>query len=617
MFKKMKIATELYAVIFGIAFALIAVVVFTRVMNQRVNDQYENVISKYDVANTASANLLAAFIKNSLALSNMFNGSEIIEEDYNNAKTVVDEKRTEVLSLFEDIEGCLDEKADKDILDAVKDLETLNNNRRAIVDEIFELADKNDADGALDKYLNELSPIDSQIETEAQEISSIVSELAKEAAEEANHARTAGEVVVLIVGVVVLILAVALGVYVVKDIRGPLDETVEVVEKISIGDINVSIKKRKENEFGKLADTLTKLIEREKNVSDHANAVSQGDLTIQVRPAGDMDVLGNSLKRLVVENNRTLVNIREASAQVGVGSSQVADASQALAQGSTEQASALEQVTASINDVTEKTRVNAQNATKVNDLMLETKDDAARGNEEMTLTIQAMQEINEASENISKIIKTIDDIAFQTNILALNAAVEAARAGEHGKGFAVVAEEVRNLAAKSAEAASETEGMIEDAIQKIQHGSSLASSTAGMLEKIITSVDDIAVLMQEITNASNDQATAVSQIDQAIIQVSQVVQTNSATSEQCAAASEELSGQAKNLEQLVGKYTLRDLNGSSFTDNSIPSFTASHFSQTESQPVRNIPATSSFRASSTEAQNEQIISLEDNSYSKY
>ncbi len=212
-----------------------------------------------------------------------------------------------------------------------------------------------------------------------------------------------------------------------------------------------------------------------------------------------------------------------------------------------------------MNEIAERTKVNVDQINEANDLVENMGKEAIVINDSMTEMMSAMTDINEASENISKIIKVIDDIAFQTNILALNAAVEAARAGVHGKGFAVVAEEVRSLAGKSASAANETAEMIEDSIHKVVLGSKLAKTTSGSLSEIMQKIEHVVELTHSIAVASNDQATAVTQIDQAINQVSQVVQTNSATSEECAAASEELSNQAATLRRLVGNYKLKNV----------------------------------------------------------
>ena len=352
-------------------------------------------------------------------------------------------------------------------------------------------------------------------------------------------------------------LIVLCGVFVIKAVKKPLDEIVRAIKVIGEGGVEIQLKKINDDEFGIITDELNAMVESVRKNAKIAAEIADGDLSMEVEPRTGNDVMGRAFKKLVNDQNHVLGNIREASMQVTTGSEQVASASQSLAQGSTEQASALEQISASIDDIAERTKVNAAQANEANTLVHEAKSGAVRGNAQMDEMIGAMHEINSASENISKIIKVIDDIAFQTNILALNAAVEAARAGSHGKGFAVVAEEVRNLAGKSAQAASETAELIEDSISKVARGSKLAEDTAKALEVIVGNVDKIVEIISSIATASNEQATAITQIDQAIGQVSQVVQSNSATSEQCAAASEELSNQAHRLRELIARFKLQ------------------------------------------------------------
>ena len=364
-----------------------------------------------------------------------------------------------------------------------------------------------------------------------------------------------------IIFIVMVVCISGISIVMTRTIKLSLKDLQAAAGAMAKGQIDVKVEKRNNDEFGELIDDVGQLVQGIAEQTEVAKQVAEGNMTVNVIPRSDVDVMGHALKLMVTKNHKTLSNIKEAAYQVTTSSSQVASASEALAQGSTEQASAIEEITASINDVAEKTKQNASQANVAADMMAKTIAEVKKGNEEMQQMVVAMQDINASSENISKIIKVIDDIAFQTNILALNAAVEAARAGDAGKGFAVVAEEVRNLAAKSAAAAAETAEMIEDSIRKVEAGTQIADETAKALEEITINVKESESIVTEIAEASNYQATAIAQIDKAIEQVSQVVQTNSATSEECAAASVELSNQASRMRDLISVYKLGDDNG--------------------------------------------------------
>ncbi len=310
------------------------------------------------------------------------------------------------------------------------------------------------------------------------------------------------------------------------------------------------------DEISELGSVLVGMAKNLQGRSELAEAIAQGDLTAEVNLASPNDQLGQALKNMLVELRTMVGGIQSAAEQIASGSTQVSDSSQALSQGATESASSLEEVTASMNLMAGQVRTNAENATSANKLSGESKLAAENGDRQMADMVQAMEEINQAGQDISKIIKVIDEIAFQTNLLALNAAVEAARAGQHGKGFAVVAEEVRNLAARSAKAARETAELIEGSVALTNKGNQLAHQTATALKDIMTGTNQVNDLLEEIAAASNEQAQGISQVTSGLAQIDQVTQQNTASAEESAAAAEELSSQAVHLREMLQRFVI-------------------------------------------------------------
>lgn len=343
----------------------------------------------------------------------------------------------------------------------------------------------------------------------------------------------------------------------------PIDEVSEVMNEISHGNLSATVNGYYQGKFDSLKQSVNNMGSNLESIVTEISTVTgeigNGNLNIENINAfgGDFNAISNALNTIVETLNSLLGDINSASEQVNAGANQVSQSSQALAQGSTEQASSIQELTASITEIADQTKNNAVDANKARELAMDAMGNAEKGNAQMTEMQRSMVDINKSSEDISKIIKVIDDIAFQTNILALNAAVEAARAGQHGKGFAVVAEEVRTLAARSADAAKETTGLIEGSISKVQEGTKIADETAGALDEIVGGIAKVNDLIGNIATASNEQATGIAQINMGVEQVAQVVQQNSATAEESAAASEELSGQSVLLKNMIDQFQLR------------------------------------------------------------
>ena len=382
--------------------------------------------------------------------------------------------------------------------------------------------------------------------------------------------RTVLLIVIPITVVLLVLAALLIYMFATKLIRTPLVVLSAFMKKAgSTGDItlrpedveNIGKLAQNKDEIGQTIEGSAAFVGHVTEIAEKLEMIANRDLTFDVELLSDADTMGISLKQMVDNLNSIFSEIQASTNQVSTGSKQVAEGAQTLAQGSTEQAASIEQLSSSIAEIAERTKTNATTAGKTAKLSTAIKESAEKGSRQMDEMITAVSDINEASKNISRIIKTIDDIAFQTNILALNAAVEAARAGQHGKGFAVVAEEVRNLASKSAEAAKDTGAMIQNSMEKAQLGSHIAGETAASLTEIVTGINESNQLIAEIASASEQQSLGIEQINIGIDQVAQVVQQNSATAEESAAAFEEMSGQSDMLQQLIEQFRLRESGG--------------------------------------------------------
>ena len=375
-----------------------------------------------------------------------------------------------------------------------------------------------------------------------------------------------GIIITIILMVVFLAISSYMAYRLARQIGEPVKDCAQRLRLLAEGDLDTPVHEiHTGDEIQILADSARTLVQGFRlmiqDMDEMLAEMSRGNLTADSKCeeayVGGYRGLLDSARKLSAQLSDTLRQINQSADQVSAGAEQVSAGAQALSQGATEQASAIEELAATINDISGKIIATADRAGDVHSQSSETGREVEQGNEQMLELVNAVRDIGESSSQIGKIIKTIEDIAFQTNILALNAAVEAARAGTAGKGFAVVADEVRNLASKSAEASKSTSVLIEGSARSVEKGMKIADETAASLQKAVISTENTVKAVDKITEATAEQSQAVSQVTQGMDQISSVVQTNSATAEESAAASEELSGQAVILKDLVAQFKPR------------------------------------------------------------
>lgn len=447
-------------------------------------------------------------------------------------------------------------------------IDNYDNAMKSVMDkreQVYEFASANRNEEAADLWFNEVNPAF----LTAMDYLSQINDAANAAAADTYHSavsqRNITTIVLLLSSVVTLAGTIALALYITGSLIKPIKEIETATKEIVQGNLQAAVTYQSRDELGGLSDSMRLLIESMRNMIQDIqyimSGLAAGNFEVSSQDfgyyQGDYFAIVTAMHDLRDKMNGTLLQINMTAEQVSAGSEQVSDGAQALSQGATEQASSVEELAATINEISIQIKGMAQEAQ-----IAKQEDEKAdiglqECNQQMRELVSAMETITNKSSEIGKIIKTIEDIAFQTNILALNAAVEAARAGSAGKGFAVVADEVRNLASKSSDAAKSTTVLIEETVKAVDQGYILSSRTDESLEKVVKNAKRVLEALIGISDTSANQAQSIAQVTQGIEQISSVVQTNSATAEESAAASEELSGQAQILKDLVEQFKLR------------------------------------------------------------
>ncbi len=450
----------------------------------------------------------------------------------------------------------------QEVVEYLENMKTIHQQIHNSASEILEMKQTN-YEGAKNIYINETKQNVATLSNQMDELVAITENLLQESKTEVNKTANMATISAIIVIIIVFLLIILLLGYTVKYIINPILTITQAGKKLSEGDLHFEIPYESNDEIGELANSLNFSI-RElgsyiTEIRRYMKLMAKGQLfvTAEVEFKGEFKQIQKAILEFEDILGEAFKGIQQAAHQVTNASEAVSDGARTLSDGSAEQAASVEELSLTIEEIRNHVQTNEESMKKVNEHVSEVTKILLDSNEQMQNMIRAMEDINASSDEIGKIIKAIEDIAFQTNILALNAAVEAARAGVAGKGFAVVADEVRNLASKSAEAAKNTTTLIETSIQAVENGTKIAGKTAQLIASVVEEAKDVVQSVDKVSVDFTWQVESICQVTKSIEQVASVVQTNSATAEESAASSEKLSNQAQMLRDLLAQFQLK------------------------------------------------------------
>lgn len=557
MFKNMKSISKKLIFTF-ILVSLIASVsgVVGAVVLQSTNTGYQHALINYGFAQGSIGKLGIAVNENVIYLKDLLHkNSDALKK----AEAGYHSSRDNSLSILEEVRATA---TSGDAGSLFASIESKLTQYFSVSNEIVSLVTADRQKEALKLWTNTASPLVSQIISDTESLLKLDVDAGTALIDQL--VRTSRICLFTIVAVIIggLIASSVIAYFTAARIARPVETVQKAASQLSRGDLNIHISSDLADEVGQMTNSFSSAASMiRENVLDISRGLKEmASGNFDVAPSatfiGEFEIIKDSLADIILSLSQTLGQINQSAEGVASGADQVAIGAQTLSQGAAEQAGSIEEFSATVTQVCQQVSENASNAETAQKQSQQMGDQVATSNQYMQDMMLAMKNINHKSTEISKIIKTIEDIAFQTNILALNAAVEAARAGKAGKGFAVVANEVRSLAGKSAEAAKNTALLIEESINAVHQGTHIADTTGHAMEKVVNSAQQVTGLVIQISNASKEQSSALMQLNDGIDQISSVVHNNSATSEESAAAAEELNSQAQLLKQLVGKFTL-------------------------------------------------------------